>query len=108
MKTFYDCGDLENKVKVKLAAHNKRSYHYASWVYIANLYLVKCLLIYGYLSVSLVVMETLTWTHTNQHDVTVTIFWVCLVGFTRGVHRSNMGLLSPVVSKLYAHSVEAY
>ena len=30
VKTFYDPGDLENKIKVRLLACNKRSCHYAS------------------------------------------------------------------------------
>ena len=29
VKTFYDYGDLENKVKVKLVTGSERSYHYA-------------------------------------------------------------------------------
>ena len=36
----------------------------------------------------------------------MTTFWVCLVVFNRGVRRSDMGPLSPMVSKLHAYSVE--
>ena len=32
MKTFYDPGELENKIKVKLMTCNKGSCHYASYV----------------------------------------------------------------------------
>ena len=32
VNTFYDPGDLENNVKIKLAKCNKRSCHYAFWV----------------------------------------------------------------------------
>ena len=46
MKTFHDRGDLENKVKVQLMAHNKRSCLNASWVLVSSLYL-KWILIYG-------------------------------------------------------------
>ena len=32
VKTFCDCGELENEVKVKLKTCHKRSYFYGSWV----------------------------------------------------------------------------
>ena len=39
VKTFYDPGDLVNKIKVKLMTCNQISCHYASWVKISSLHL---------------------------------------------------------------------
>ena len=43
LKTFYDHGDLKNKVKVNLMTCNKRFCHYASWVEVSSLYLKRLL-----------------------------------------------------------------
>ena len=46
------------------------------------------------------------WPIKSQNDDAVTLFWVCLVVFTRGVHRSDMGFLGPMVSNQCAFSGE--
>ena len=52
----YDCGDLENKVKVKLFTCNKRSCHYASRGVELSLLYLKTLLICGHFLIALVIM----------------------------------------------------
>ena len=46
------------------------------------------------------------WSIKSRNEDTVAVFWVCLVVFTRGVHKSVARILGPVVSKLYAYSIE--
>ena len=65
VKNCCDPGDLENEVKVKFLTCNKRSYSYTSRVYLSSLYL-KWLLIYGHLSIPLVIRGSLTLTHKIQ------------------------------------------
>ena len=81
-KIFYDHGDLENKVKVKLMTCNKRCCHRASWVQISQ---------------SLPQMMTDLWTFDHpigyngkiqlspvklKNDYAMTLFCVCLAKFT--------------------------
>ena len=46
------------------------------------------------------------WPIKSRNENAVTLFYVCLVVFNWGVYRSDMGPLSPVVSKPYAYSDE--
>ena len=59
-----------------------------------------------HLSIPLVIMEKLNFDLKFRNEDTVTLSWVCLFIFSKGIHRSDMEALGPVVSKLRVYSGE--
>ena len=97
VKTLYDCGDLENKVKVKLTTCQKRSCQKVLGVNIKSLLKMVTDKLTSVCPVGYNRKIEL-WPIKYRNEDTMTFFGVCLVG----VHRSDMGPLSPTVSELYA------